>query len=171
MCLDRAAAVLGDAKIFEAKFLRRPRHFLECVVPVARDGVTMKCAAQIFPLDQARQRMFFRRVEFAGVFAQLRRNEIEIERAIKSSFVANPRNLDGRSFLSRSGIGRSRRETIFVQRPTALQRAAAHLDVVLFAAGEVIQRKRIFSQTDDAQVALDPGAKPHTRLGRSLRDE
>src|SRR6266436_6684948 len=105
--------------------------------------------------------MFFRRLEFAAVFAQLRRNEIEIERAIKSSFVANARNPDGRSFLSRSGIGRSWGEMVFVQRPSALQRAAAHLDVVLFAAGEVIQRKRIFRQTDDTQVALDPGTKPH----------
>ena len=115
--------------------------------------------------------MLFRRVEFTAVFAQLRRNEIEIKSAIKSGFVANARNPDGRSFLSRSGIGRSRGEAVFVQRPTALQRATAHLDVMLFAAGEVIQRKRIFSQTNDPQVALDPGTKPDTRLGRSLRDE
>ena len=37
------------------ELLRRRGHFLERVVPVARGGVAMKSAAQIFALDQARQ--------------------------------------------------------------------------------------------------------------------
>ena len=54
MRLDRAAAVLGDAEVFEAKRLRGLRHFLKGIVTVARSGVTMESAAQIFFLDQAR---------------------------------------------------------------------------------------------------------------------
>ena len=53
--LDRAAAVIGDAEILQAELLRRRGHFLERVVAVARGGVAMECAAQIFRLDQARQ--------------------------------------------------------------------------------------------------------------------
>ena len=53
--LHRAAAVVGDAKIFEAKFLRGCYHFLERIVPVAGGGMAMKGAAQVLQLDQARQ--------------------------------------------------------------------------------------------------------------------
>ena len=49
--LNRALAVLGNSQIFQAELLRRCRHFLECIVTVACDGVTMKRAAQIFLLD------------------------------------------------------------------------------------------------------------------------
>jgi len=54
MRLNRAAAVLGDAEVLQAKRLRRFGHFLERVVSIARDRVAMKRAAQIFLLDQLR---------------------------------------------------------------------------------------------------------------------
>src|SRR5436305_14225663 len=40
--LNRALAVLRNSQIFQAELLRRRRHFLECIVTVACDGVTMK---------------------------------------------------------------------------------------------------------------------------------
>ena len=171
MRLDRAAAVLGDAEVFEAKRLRGLRHFLKGIVTVARGGVTMESAAQIFFLDQARQRMIGRRFKFAAIFAQLRRNKIEIEGAIKFHFIANLRNPGGRSFFARTRRGGRGCEAIFVQRPTAFERAIPQLDVVLLAAGEIIKGKGIFGRADHAQVALNLGAKSHARFGRALRDD
>jgi hypothetical protein len=40
--LHRAAAVIGDANIFQAKFLRRCDHFLEGIVSIAGGGMAMK---------------------------------------------------------------------------------------------------------------------------------
>src|SRR4029077_16127134 len=53
--LDRAAAVVRNAEILEAQLLRRRRHFLERIAAVARRGVAMKSAAEVFRFDQTRQ--------------------------------------------------------------------------------------------------------------------
>ena len=52
--------MIGDPEIFQPEFLRGFGHFFERIVTVARDGVAMKRAAQIFLLDQFRQGMLFR---------------------------------------------------------------------------------------------------------------
>ena len=74
--------MFGDSEVLQAEGLRGFRHFFERVVPVARHRVAMKRAAQIFVLNSLRQRMFFGGLEFAAVLTQLRRNEIEVERAV-----------------------------------------------------------------------------------------
>src|ERR1700737_3062517 len=102
--------------------------------------------------------MFFGSFKFSAVFPQLRRNKIEVERAIKTSFISNFRNRNLRFFLARFRIDRRGSKPILVERPTALQRATAHLDVVLFAAGEVVEREWVLGRAHDAQIALDPGA-------------
>src|SRR2546430_12638810 len=104
---------------------------------VARSRVAMKCAPQVFLLDQFRKGMFFRSFKFAAIFTQLRRNEIEIESAIKFGLIAHLRNFLCPSFLFRFRIWRRRRETIFIQRPAALQRAAAQPDIVLLISSEI----------------------------------
>src|SRR5437016_1507249 len=107
-------------------------------MPVARSGVTMERAAQILLLDQARQRMFFRGFELAAIFPHLRRNEIKIESAIELCFITHFWNLRRRLLLFLGfRIWRQRRETVFVQSPAALQRAAAQLDVVFLVPGEI----------------------------------
>src|SRR5207302_4980169 len=68
VCLNGAAAVIGDAEIFQPQFLRGSRHFFDGIVSVTRSGVTMKRAPQVFLLDQLRQRMFLGSFEFAPVF-------------------------------------------------------------------------------------------------------
>src|SRR5437870_6581603 len=72
---------------------------------VARSRVAMKCAPQVFLLDQFRKGMFFRSFKFAAIFTQLRRNEIEIESAIKFGLIAHLRNFLCPSFLFRLGSG------------------------------------------------------------------
>src|SRR5260370_42325190 len=68
MCLDRAAAVVGDAQIFQSERLRSFRHLFNGIVSVARSGVTMKCPAQVFLLDQLWERMFSGGFKFAPMF-------------------------------------------------------------------------------------------------------
>src|SRR6266496_6558902 len=54
VCLSRAAAMVGDSKVLKSQFLRGLRHFFDGVVPVARSGVTMKCAAQELRSEERR---------------------------------------------------------------------------------------------------------------------
>jgi hypothetical protein len=91
--------------------------------------------------------MLFRRLEFAAILPQFRRNKIEIERAIQFRFVANLWDVYNRFFLACARCDRHGRETIFVKRPTAFQSAIAHLDVMLLASGKIIERERIFRST------------------------
>src|SRR5439155_23738199 len=90
--LHRTEAVIGDANIFEAKFLRRRDHFLEGIVSVGGGSMAMKGAAQVLQLDPARQFSRLCRYEFAAIFAQLRRNEMESESAQETRFFVNFRN-------------------------------------------------------------------------------
>src|SRR5215216_5738240 len=69
MCLSRAAAVVCDSEILESQFLCSARHLFDGVVPVARSGVTMKCAAQIFLFNEFWQRMVFSGFEFTPILS------------------------------------------------------------------------------------------------------
>ena len=89
--------MVGDAEILQAEFLRRVRHLRERAAAVAGGGVTMKGAAQIFLLDQARQAPFRGGFEFAGIFAQLRRDVIQPKSAVEFGLFANFWELPPRS--------------------------------------------------------------------------
>ena len=158
-------------EILQPEFLGGFGHFFECIVTVARNRMAMKRAAQIFLLDQFRQRVLFGRFEFAAVLSQLRRNEIEIDRAIQIGFIAHLWNFLQRSFLFRFRINWNRSEPVFVERPASLQRAAAHLDVVFLVPGEISKRKRVFRRRDHSQIALHSRTQSHARFGRTLRDD
>src|SRR5438132_14137429 len=115
--------------------------------------------------------MFFRSLKFAAILAQLWRNKVEAQRSIELGFISNLRDFYWGFSLARFGIDRRGSKPIFIQRPTALQGATAHLDVVLFAAGEVVESERVLGRAYDPQIALDSGAKLHARLRRALRDD
>src|SRR5437773_9616455 len=68
MCLDRAAAVVGDAEILQPERLRSFGHLFDGVVSVARSGVTMKCSAQVLLLDQLRESVFVGVFELSPIF-------------------------------------------------------------------------------------------------------
>jgi len=112
-------------------------------------------AATTFKAIASESAALGRGFDLAAVFPELRRHEVEPERAVKFRFVADLRNLlrgpffvFGRSFF-RGG------ETVFVQRPAALQRAVAEDDVVFLAPGEIAERKGIFRAAHDPQIGLD----------------
>ena len=171
MALNGTAAVIGNAQILEPKFLGSFSHFIECVVAVAGDGVTMKRAAQIFLLDELRQGVLFSRFKLAAVLSQLRRHEIEIDRTIQIGFIPDSGNFADRFVLLRLRIDGQRGEPVFVQCPATLQRAAAHFDVVFLVPSEICEGKRIFRRRDNAQITLDSGSQPHAGFCRTLRDD
>ena len=168
--LDRAAAMIGDPEILETKLLRCRGHFLERTAAVTRGGVAVERAAKIFRFDQAWEFSRRGRLEFAAVLAQFRRNVIEIERAIQVRLFADDRDFATLFCLFRGGIRRCFAEPILVQSPTALQGPAPDLDIVLFAAGKIIEGERIFRRGHHPQVALNAGAQSHARFRRPLGD-
>src|SRR6266496_3305941 len=99
--------------------------------------------------------MFFGGFEFAAVLAQFRRYEIESKRAIQSRFVPDRWNLPRRLLFFGLRIRRQLRYSVLVQSPAALEGATPHLDVVFLASGKIIERKRIFRRTDNAEIALN----------------
>ena len=69
--LDRRFRVVGDAEIIEPELMRLVRHLGQRVLAVAPIRVAMERAAQLRPLEQARNFAFLRRLDFAHVLAQL----------------------------------------------------------------------------------------------------
>ena len=67
MCLDRASAMVCDPEVLESQLLCSFRHLLDGVVPVACGCVTMKCAAQVFLLNEFWQRMVLSGFEFTPI--------------------------------------------------------------------------------------------------------
>src|SRR6185437_6932513 len=67
MCLSRAAAMVCNSEVLESHFLCGVRHLFDGVVPVARSGVTMKCAAQVSLFNEFWQRMVLGGFEFTPV--------------------------------------------------------------------------------------------------------
>src|SRR5206468_10550083 len=66
--LKRAVTVIGDTQIFQSEPLRSFGHLYEGVVSVSRSVVTVKCSAQVFILNQLRERMFLGRFGISTLF-------------------------------------------------------------------------------------------------------
>src|SRR5207248_8506317 len=138
MGLDRTAAVISNADIFEPEITRRFYHFRERIVPVAGSSMTVERATQVLPVNQWRQISRFCCFEFAAVLPQLRWNEIESEGAIKPCFIGDWRNLK-RQRLPFPGRGLRRGgQAIFIECPAPIESAVSHHNVVLLAARKII---------------------------------
>ena len=70
--------MVGDGDVFVPQRSRGFRHFFDGVFAVARGGMHLQVALHVFEREQVRKFMIFRSGNFAGVFAQLGRNEIEL---------------------------------------------------------------------------------------------
>ena len=159
--------MVGDAEVFKPQLLGRGRHFLERVAAVAGVRVAMKRPAQVLEVEELRQFPLLRRLDFTGSFAQFRRDVIEPERAVKLGLVADRRQRLARPIVRQ----RSGAEAVFVDRPAAFERPLAQLDVVLLAAGKMVQRVGVLGIGHQPQIALDAGLQPHGNFGRSARDD
>ena len=71
--------VVGYGDVFIAHLLGCRGHFARGVAPVRSHGVHMQIAFDVTGLDQPRQLPLIRRLEFAGVFPQLGRDEGEAD--------------------------------------------------------------------------------------------
>ena len=60
------------------------------------------------------------------------------------------------------------RERVFIKSPAEGQGALAHGDVVLLAAGEIVQGKRKLATGHSAQITLEPVRHMHACLGASF---
>src|SRR6266542_813998 len=67
MCLSRAAAMVCDPEVLESQVLCTFRHLFDRVVPIACSRMTMKCAAQVFLLNEFWQRMLLGGFELSPI--------------------------------------------------------------------------------------------------------
>ena len=112
--------------------------------PVARGCVHLQVAANVREIDEVGQAMLGSCVDFAGVFAQLRRNEIEAQLGVDV-------------LLRRAGhrpLGLECGERVFVQRVAHLDGAAAKRDVVFLRSREIEQRGAVAFLFENANIHL-----------------
>ena len=163
-CLERAFAVVGDAEVLEPQIDRGSGHLDQRIFPVARRRVAVEGAAQVAPLDEIGEFTLFGGNDLPLVLTEFRRDEIEPEGSVELLLVMDDRWLLGPLNIT------SGRETVFVERPPAIQRAAAEADIVLLAPGEIDQREGILLGFDHTQIALDAILEPHARFRRAMDD-
>ena len=108
-------AVIGDGDVFVSHLARGPRHLLDGMPAVAGGSVHLQIAVEIALLDEPGQAMLFGGFDLAAIFAQLRRNEVELEFRV-DLFLAGAGDA---ALLLQRGQG------VFVQRVTHLDGAAA----------------------------------------------
>ena len=134
--------------------------------PSLHSGVIVQRALQIAPFDEARKRFFFREREFAAVLAAFRRHVIQAE--LLENFLFRVA-FDEQLRIARLLLGAE--QAVFVQPQAALNRALAHDDVVLLAAGEIHQGKRKFRVGHHAQIGLNAAFEQHAGFRFALRDD
>ena len=146
--LDGGFAVVGNAEVFQAQFLRGSGHLGQRTAPVAGAGVVVERAFELLEFDQVRQLIPGRRLELAAVLAQFRLDIIETKQIIDPSLVVDLGNF--------RCVRLDRRESVFVERPPAVLGQPAQHDVVLLAPGEIHEGERILLVGDNPEVGLQP---------------
>ena len=114
--------MVGDGNVLVAEFARGFRHFFNRVLSIARRAVHLEVALHVFQGDQMRQFVIFGGGDFAGVFAQLGRDEVQLEFRVDLFFRAS-----GHALFALQGCQR-----IFIEGETHVVGAAAEGHVVLF---------------------------------------
>ena len=105
------------------------------------------------------QLVMFGGLDLAGILAQLRRDEIELELGVDFLF--------GRPGDAPPAFQRGQR--VFVERPAHLVGAPAQRHVVLFRPGEVEQGSAAIFRLEQAHVHLQARAQPEADLVLTLR--
>ena len=130
-------------EVLVATLDRRERHLLDRVVPVRRPGrVGVQVALEVAQLDELRQRALARRLQLAGVLAELGWDELVAEERVELLLVAVRDRL--------AGVDDG--DAVLGDRETAPLRLLPHGDVVLLRAGEVLEQVAVALGRNDAQV-------------------
>src|SRR5712691_6187436 len=123
--------MVGDGNVVVTELPGRFGHFFDRILAVARRGVHLQVALHILEGDQFRKFVVFGGGDFAGVFAQFRRNEIELQ--FRIDFFLRPAREELFAF--------QRGQRVFVERVAHLVGATAQRHVVLFRTGKVQKRR------------------------------
>src|SRR3990172_4021090 len=150
--------VVGNGEVLVSQHPGRLRHFLDAMAPVTPVAVGMEIALHVPGLDQARESTRFRAFYLALRLPKFRRYVLQAQPAIEVLF---------RGELLQHAGGHVRYAVL-----AELQATAAELvpqgDIVLLAAGEVLQQRAEAVMFHQAQVNLHPPAHDYRGLGRPL---
>ena len=106
-----------------------------------------------------------RRFDLAAVLAQFRRNVLQAERLIHFLFSITKGFAGG---LDDGLVLVDRAERVFIEAEPLIERDLPHLDVVLQAAGEIIERRAPTRLRQNANIHLQAGEQFNRALGRSV---
>ena len=121
--------VVGNGYVFVTMLDGSLSHFLDGFPAVGFDGMHVDITLQISLRNKSGQGVFFRCVDFALVFPQLRWNVVELEFGVDILFSFSGNNF----FLIQT------RQTVFAQGVAHFQSALAEGNVVGLRSGEVLQ--------------------------------
>ena len=155
--------MVGDAEVLEAEFHGGVRHFFEGIFAVARGGMAVEGAADVFELDDIRQRAVFRGFDLSIIFAEGGVDVGEAEGFVEFCFVVD--------FGWVRGVVVDGGESVFVERVAELAGAGAEGDVVFFAPGEVGESEGEFVVRDHAEVALGALFGADTGFGIAVAED
>ena len=136
--------MIGDGDVFVAALAGGRGHFFERRAAVALGGVHVDIAADVRQFDQLGQAIFGGALDFAQVFAQLRRNPAQAQRFIDAGF----------GLARHFGFVRAAIQAVLAEFEAHLHGASADGHVMVFAASEVLQGRAEAFARQRAQVHL-----------------
>ena len=119
----------------------------------------MQVALDVLQLDQRRQLSLARRLQLAGVLAQLRRNELVTQPVVDLYLVRETQLL----------LGLDDGDRVLGDRETVLHRALSQRDVVILRAGEVLEQVAVGLGRDDAEIEAEAFVGEDSCLRRAVR--
>ena len=154
--------MIGDRNVLVAVRFGRPRHLVDRVRAVAPPGVHLQIPADVFQLNEGGQPSPLGQLDLALILADLRRDPRQPDRGVDLLF--GPAGdaavvLDGE-------------HAILIDLQALLHRFLPQLDVVILAAGKILQRGAEGFGLHHPHVRLDAGiqhdAGPRGPLGQHL---
>ena len=140
ICLNGTLAVIGNAEVLHSQFLSGGRHLFKRGPTITVRRVAMKSSPEVRPFNQVGKASTFGGFYLAAILTKLGLDVSETERSVDIGLEVNI----GKRLLELAALRSA--EAILIERPTSLQGARPHADIVLFAAGEVVEGKRILGQ-------------------------
>ncbi len=141
--------MIGDGDIFVTQFARGFGHFLNGAFAVAGRRVHVEIALDVLAAHQVRQAVAFRGFDLTGVFADFRRDEVQLELGVDFFFRAP----------GDAALALQRGQRVFVQSEAHIIGAAAQIDVVFARSGEVQQSSAKALLIKQPHVHLDTGVQ------------
>ncbi len=152
----KALRVVADGVVRVPARAGRRDHRLERVLAVGPRRVRVQVAAEVAELDELRQLAAPRRLQLAGVLAELGRDPLVTEEAVDLGL--------GREamFLARLDL----RHGVLRHGEPAAHGILSQRDVVVLRTGEVLQQVAVALRRNDAEIEAQPVVRHDRRLRR-----